>query len=406
MRRPHILAILTMATALGGAVAVPNMAARAETPAQTEDPRANDPQHRRAQKMFGAIREILDEAARLRAQREANGSALEEFLWRQVGVDQEARVRELLDSAFGMMTDTDVTAIQKDIARRKKQIEELRDGVSELREQRIAAPEDGGWDSWVGAAQDKADIDASIADIEERIVAQQRAIDAAKGEFSEAIAAAGAELSPDQVDMLLESVTGSDLVAMAAAYDAVRGVSEQLRELMDQNGEDLAYAKRYYGMHTALIALLLEAQRNFLGKIDGDYLPKLAAIERDINAASRETDRLLKDDPTRAQRRALSANRDAQLVAKEALTFYREVLMRQRAEIEAAFKRTAKELRVADNTLRTVDASFQLRQLMESAANNFETLESLETPGFDRVFRNERLRKEFQDLTDQLEPSS
>ena len=64
MRRPHFLTILTMTTALGGAVAAPGLSARAETPVETEDPRANDPQHQRSQKLFGAVRDILDEAAR------------------------------------------------------------------------------------------------------------------------------------------------------------------------------------------------------------------------------------------------------------------------------------------------------------------------------------------------------
>ncbi|MEO0718341.1 MAG: hypothetical protein AAFZ06_05645, partial [Pseudomonadota bacterium] len=88
------------------------------------------------------------------------------------------------------------------------------------------------------------------------------------------------------------------------------------------------------------------------------------------------------------------------------LRLYREYLMGQRQQVAEARERTVKELRVADNTLRTVNASFQLRQVMENAASSFEALQSLESPGFDRVFRNEELRREFQELTEKLAPGS
>ena len=232
-----------------------------------------------------------------------------------------------------MLTDAPVVQFQEDIADRKRQIDEMRDAIGELRERRISAPENGGIESWLGLSEDHGDIDSAISEFEERIEGQQRAIEAGKQAFAEAMGGVGAELSPEQVDLLLESVTGADLVRLAAAYEAVRGVSEQLRALMDENGEDLTYAKRYYGMHTALIALVLEAQGSVLDQIDGDYLPKLRAIEKDIDAAAAETRRLLRDEPTRAQRRVLEANRESQGVARDALTAYREILRRQRAEI-------------------------------------------------------------------------
>ena len=361
----------------------------------------------RAEQLFGALREILDEAAEARqAQREEEEAPLSDFMRRQLGLDSDARVKELLGSAFEMVTDTPIVGLQEEIEGAKGEIAELRAQIAELKERRIAAPDDAGWEGWLGLAEDRAALDGAVDELEGRIAAQERRISEAKRKFAEAMAAAGAPLPPDQVDLLLESVTGGDLVRLAAAYEAVRGVSDQLRKLMDESGEDLTYAKRYYGMHTTLLALLLEAQGRFLEQIDDSYLPRLSDIEGDLRAAAKETETLLRDEPTRAQREILRANRESQEVAKDALQLYRDVLKRQRSEVAAAHERTEKELRVADNTLRTVDASFQLRQVMESAAQSFETLQSLESPGFERAFRNERLRKEFKELTDKLGPSS
>jgi hypothetical protein len=63
-------------------------------------------------------------------------------------------------------------------------------------------------------------------------------------------------------------------------------------------------------------------------------------------------------------------------------------------------------LRVADNTYETVEASFQLRTLMDEARTSFEALQRLEAPGFEQIFRNESLKREFENLTQKLEPAS
>lgn len=375
--------------------------------AQAADPRDGDPSYERSKRLFGALKDTLDQAAqeRLRQQVDPEGP-LSEMMWRQLGMDRRSRVRELLGSAFEMMTDAPVVEMRERIAKAREQIETLRDQIAALKEQRIAAPKDGGWNSWLGLSDDYESLSDAIGDLEKRIEGQELDIIVTKRRFQEAMENAGAPLPDEQVDLLLDSVTGEDLVALAAAYEAVRGISEQLRRLMDESGEDLEYAKRYYGMHTALIALLVEAQTQFLEQIDGEYQPKLQAIARDIRAASRETQRLLKDDPTPDQKEALLANAKSQKIAMDALRLYKDYLDRQRAQIQAARQRTVKELRVADNTLRTVDASFQLREVMESAAASFEALRELESPGFERLFRNEQLRKEFQELTEKLAPTS
>ena len=401
---------LLAAEAAGLAPLTPSLAL-AETPAAEEpvasDPRAGDPSFERSRRLFGAIKETLDQAAQERLQGQVDPSnPLSEMMWRQLGMDRDGRVRDLLGSAFEMMTDAPVVEMRERIARARREIETLKDQIAELKEQRIAAPKEGGWGSFLGIEDDYDSLSAAIEDLEKRITGQQEAIAATKQEFASAMEAAGAPLPEEQVDLLLDSVTGADLVELAAAYEAVRGVSEHLRQLMDESGEDLEYAKRYYGMHTALIALLVEAQTQFLEQIDGAYLPKLDAIEGDILAAAKETNRLLKDDPTPQQREALLANKSSQLLAVDALRLYRDYLGRQRGQIAKARRRTVKELRVADNTLRTVDASFQLREVMESAAASFEALRDLESPGFERLFRNEQLRKEFQELTEKLAPTS
>jgi 3'-phosphoadenosine 5'-phosphosulfate sulfotransferase len=105
--------------------------------------------------------------------------------------------------------------------------------------------------------------------------------------------------------------------------------------------------------------------------------------------------------------RALQANRDAQKVAADVAKGYRRYLQQQREQIAKARTRAVHDLRIADNTYETVEASFQLKNLMRDSAASFEAIQKLEAPTFDQIFKNEELRQEFENLARRLDaPSS
>ena len=402
----HLAIVMTMLAGLPVA-ATPVLAQN--TQSQT-DPRANDPAFQRSQRLFGAIREVLEDAAEARS--DANGdSGVGTILARPFGLDARSRADDLLADAFSVVSDAPITQIQEETAQRRNTITKLRDQIARLREDRISAPVSpsgvtGTITSTIGLTKTQADIDVHIEEANARIVGNELSIREAKDRFRRAMAEAGANVSSEEADLLLDSVTGNDLVRIASAYEAARGVSRQLMDLMDQSGEDLKRAKRYYAMHTALLALLVHAQTTFIEKVDGEYLPKIGAIQNDVLATRQDTERLLSGQNTPRQREALIANINSQAIALEASDFYRGHLIDQRNEIVATRQKTVRELEIADNTLRTVDASFQLRTMMESATLSFEALQNLESPGIERIFRNEQLRQEFQKLSEKLAPSS
>ena len=101
--------------------------------------------------------------------------------------------------------------------------------------------------------------------------------------------------------------------------------------------------------------------------------------------------------------RALEANRDSQKLADEAARGYKRYLAQQREQIARARTKAAHDLRIADNTYETVEASFQLRNLMRDSSSSFEALQRLEAPTFDQIFKNEELRREFENLTRKLD---
>ncbi|MEL7544165.1 MAG: hypothetical protein AAGJ70_10350, partial [Pseudomonadota bacterium] len=88
---------------------------------------------------------------------------------------------------------------------------------------------------------------------------------------------------------------------------------------------------------------------------------------------------------------------------KRVAQYYRGYLLQQREQLAKARIKAVRDLRIADNTYETVEASFQLRSLIRDATSSFEAIQKLEAPGFDQIFKDQELRREFENLTRKLD---
>jgi hypothetical protein len=380
-------------------------AAAAEAP---KDPREGDPAYEQAQRLMKAIDAVLQDTARQRGEARklpSDKDFLMKPLWTETKEDREKKIRDLLDSALGIVTDVPVVDVQKKIEGLRKNIRELDDRIVNLREKQFVAPKDG---VLPGLITDTVDsLSKDIDETKKKIELNRDEITKAKGEIQEALNKAGIKLAPEQVDLLLESVLSGDLVRLVAVFNSAKLIDGQLGKLMNASGENIGAARKYFAMHAALFAMLLHSQSLLIDKIDKQYLPKLSAIETDIRAARVKTAELLRAENREDQKRALEGNRESQRLAEDAAKGYRRYLLQQREQVAKARQRATHDLRIADNTFETVEASFQLRNLMRDSAASFEAIQRLEAPTFDQIFKNEELRREFENLTRKLDaPSS
>ncbi len=375
---------------------------------EAADPRAGDPSFEQARKLMQAIDAILQDTAKNRADAKKLPSR-EDFLipplFSETREDREKKVRDLLDGAMGVVTDVPVVDVQKRIEERRKNIRELEERIVKLRERQMTAPKDA---MLPGILNDTVDsLQRELEDTNKRITGNRDDIAKAKKEVNDALAKSGVQMNQAQVDMLLDSVLSGDLVRLIAVFNSAKAIDGQLGRLMSQSGDNLGAARKYFAMHAALFAMLVHAQDTAIAKIDTQYMPKLEAITRDLGNARTKTEDLLRADNRPDQQRALKANRESQKLSEEAAKGYRRFLMQQREQLAAARKRSAHDLRIADNTFETVEASYQLRNLMRDSSASFEAIQKLEAPTFEQIFKNEELRREFENLTRKLDaPSS
>jgi hypothetical protein len=373
-----------------------------------KDPREGEQAYEQARQLMLAIDAVLQDTAQQRAEAQKLPGR-DEFiltpLWTETREDREKRIRNLLDSALGIVTDVPIVDMQKKVEGLRRNIRDIEGQIASLKEKQITAPKDG---MLPGVLTDTVDsLNGNIADAQKRITQNQDEIAKAKTEIVAALAKAGVEMAPEQVDLLLDSVLSGDLVRLVAVFNAAKIIDNQLGKLLTAAGDNMNTSRKYFAMHAALFAMLVHAQDSTIEKIDTNYMPKLDAILKDIDTAQAKTQKLLQAENRPDQKRALEANRDAQKVAEDAAKGYRRYLQQQREQIAKARTRATHDLRIADNTYETVEASFQLKNLMRDSAASFEAIQKLEAPTFDQIFKNEELRQEFENLTRRLDaPSS
>lgn len=379
----------------------------APQPPAVEAPPVKDLTQKQANDLLAAIESLLTRAATERSQLKdlpSRDNYVIPPIWKETREDREAQVRRLLDSVLEIVTDAPVVQMQTRLQERRHTIASLKDQITALRERRLRAPETGLMPGILSETQ--SSIDDKIKDIEARIKSNEEEIAKGKLEIKDALKKSGVDISDAQLDLLLDSVLGSDLIKLVTAFQAARSVDDQLGTLLTVSNEDVKAARRYFAMHAALFAMMVHAQEILIEKIDKVYITKLRGILGDIRQAREKSKKLLGEQNRADQQRALDANVKAQNFSEKVASFYRDYLLTQRRQLADARDRTLRDLAIADNTFATVEASFQLHELMEDARTSFEALQRLEAPGFEQVFRNETLRKEFESLTQKLGPTS
>ena len=363
--------------------------------------------HKKASELLNAIDNLLTRTAKQRGELKdlpSRDTYVIPPLWQETKEDREKEVRKLLDSVLEVVTDAPVVQMQGQLQEHRQAIAGLRDQITQLRQKRLAAPEGGLLPSILSDTQ--SSIDGKITDLEARIKANEDGIAKVKGEIKTALKQSGVDIADEQLDLLLDSVLGADLIKLVTAFQAARQVDDRLGVLLTQSNEDVKAARRYFAMHAALFAMIVHAQEMLIEKIDTVYVVKLKSILSDIKQTREASRKLLSGQNRPDQQKALDANVKAQNFAEKVASFYRDYLLTQRRQLAEARERTVRDLAIADNTYETVEASFQLHQLMEDARTSFEALQKLEAPGFEQVFRNETLRKEFESLTQKIGPTS
>ena len=275
----------------------------------------------------------------------------------------------------------------------QSEIEAARASIADYRQRRVSAPRESTIKRTV------ADYDRLIGEEEAQIKRLTDQLGQVKREFAGAVRQLGVDLSDEQVEFLLSTVVGDNMVDLGILFDNVKSVTNQLEQLVAQSGEDLQSARRYYGMYVVLLRALERMHQKIEEAIGEQYIPQINAIITRAEQLTGETRDLQRSSPGKGE--LLAANLEAQRLTIEAAGVYRQYLNDQKAQVTRARLELEKDIAAAWNTFETVRVSGELVGLVKSSQRLLEGLMNRQVPAL-RPFENLEMRREFEKLTEQL----
>jgi len=346
---------------------------------------------------WGKLTDTLSDALTLRDKQDT----LPKSSWLPFREDQKtngAKINALLDEAVSILVNGDAAEVRKSAADLKVRIAKQRAELDDLRNKRITAPEK----SRNPLRQTKAKIDDRIATLQEEIADNEQSLNAVNAKLAAALKEIGLELDASQTDILLNSVTGDDLMNNASVFANVKIVVEKLEELAQNESNTLEITKRYTGMYLVLNDLLIHTQEELIRKIDEEYNPQIKAIIS-------EAESLRKDAITRSnqnvyskdQRRGFAANAQSNALTIQVANLYIELLDTQKRGTLESIKSLKLNRDLAENTYKTVRSSAELRGLIRTGLKVFDTLETLKMPEL-KIFESGAMRLEFEEINRRL----
>ena len=344
---------------------------------------------------WGSLTETLSDALSLRDKQET----LPASSW--FGADRTSNARkidELLDRALEILAQGRAGDLRRQALELRTEIPKLRLEADGLRNQRISAPESSRL-PWV---KTRAKIDERLSELDEGIANRERALSAVNAQLAEALRELGLQLDDRQIDILLSSVTGDDLLQNAVVFSNVRAMVEKLAELSREDRDNLEINRRYSGLYLVLNDLLIHTQEELVRKIDGEYKPRLGEIGREAEALRREAlARGSQAGYSDSQKKSFALNAESNAMTLRVAELYTRLLDSQRKGILDNLADLRRNRDLAENTYRTVRSSGDLRNLIRSGLELFDSIHTLSMPEI-LPFENEAIRREFEEINKRL----
>lgn len=308
----------------------------------------------------------------------------------------EKDINALLDQAVAALSLSPLQDERAEIASIRAGIEMSRENIAEYRRDRVAAPTQS------MVKRTREDYDKLIADEQQAIEDSQARLRQIQRDFTERLREIGLELTDEQVEFLLATVVGDAMIDLGIVFDNVKIITVELERLVRESGEDLASARRYYGLYVVLLRALKQMHLEVEQRIETEYIPQIDAIRLRAQALNKDTRDLLTTQPDRAA--VLKANLDAQLMTITVAGRYRDYLAEQARQVRRAREELEQDIRTAWNTYETVRVSGELVALVQSSQQLLDGLLERQVPPL-RPFENLEMKREFEKLTDQLRAS-
>ncbi len=334
--------------------------------------------------------DMFDEKGELK---ESKDIAFYDFISRSQEV-QQTKIESYLDAASEALGISSISDQRLLVAELRTKISEAQKNLTIYQRKKISAPKSTynplavtreGYEKKITATREQiVQYESEIADEKQKLVGQLQKI--------------GLKLESDQIDILLESITGDEFIRVSIIFDNAKNFALELEELTEKTGEDLDAAKRYYGVYLMLLKTVDRLQNKFIDNVDEEYYPKLDAYAQKAM------------DNIEEARKAIAAGGDAIIlenniesnqITHDAVMLYKQGLAHQKHQMMNANLECRRNILTAVNTYKTASLSKDVASLLATSRRAFDAITNLTVPDL-KPFENLKVKEAFVEITKDL----
>ena len=339
----------------------------------------------------------------------------DDSFWGKDKNDIKEEIDEFLDELFVMLELSRVVELRETYGEIEKKIDSENNELSELKKDQVFAPAesesslskivpDSKYTDSIKKfiAETKGDYEKIIQIKKKNIKGYENELDKIAVGISEALYEKNITMDPEQLKVWLSSAIGDDILSMSVVFSHIKEITLQLEVLTASSGENLAYAKKYYGMVVMLHKLIVYMQKRFIADVENDIKPKLRQFSKEANTNLNEAKILYKKNKNN---QILKSNIDASKITIKAINLYLKIVNSQQGKIKKALRISIEQEKVAINTYKTVKLSSMVSALINNGLKTFDTLSKLQIPDMAK-FENKEIQEQFRQLTLRMSLSS
>ncbi|MEM9409979.1 MAG: hypothetical protein AAGA30_02630 [Planctomycetota bacterium] len=313
----------------------------------------------------------------------------------QTKESQQRKLDDYLDVAADALGISKINDRRATIAALREMIAESRQRISRFKRYRISAPES----TYNPLAVSKKGYDKKIEKEEARIERSEAEIADEKNRLVSQLKEIGMTISEDDVDLLLESITGDEFVRISIIFNNAKNFASELERLTEESNEDLETAKKYYGVYLMLLNSIDRLQLKFIDKVDQEYYPQL---DRFVEQAKRNINEARTAIKKGADRKQLLNNIYSNETTLDAASIYKQSLSKQKMEMKRANQKIKSNILTATNTYKTAALSKDITSLISGSRRAFDSITALSVPDL-RPFENAKMKDEFTRLAREIQ---
>jgi len=308
------------------------------------------------------------------------------------------KITALIDEVIDVLETSKINELRGLYIEKEEQIALLQEEIDHLRQGKITAPmaeDSSGWTPWVKTREKyQKSIEEKIGKIESASRNKDAIVEKLHTEFNRI----GIELSGEQVRFFLSTISEENIFCLCAVFHNVKQISLQFAELARVSGEDVEAAKRYYGMYTMMVKVLLRAHDIFIDEIESHYVPEVRKILKENAVLAEDTKLLMRKEKDQECLDILRLNLEAQGLTDRAGRLYVQHLGEQKRRLQQNRATLYKTYRVARNTYDTAKVAANLVALLNTNIRDLNALQKLQLP--DMIpFENRELQSKFEEIT-------